>query len=228
MKKFNFVYLTTNLINGKQYVGDHSSNDLSSYKTKNYLGSGRPYLQQALKEYGRKNFKREILEFFNTKEDAYSAQEKYINLYNTLVPNGYNISPTGGHGNRNCWSEESRIKLSLSKKGKTLSNKGRPLTEEHIANLKGKNVGKKHSIEQNLLHNEKIKGVNHPFFGKPRNEETKKKISKSNLGKKPSIETREKMRLAKLGKPSPNKGKTFSAEHRRKLSESAKNRKNRT
>ena len=103
-KKFNFVYLTTNLINGKQYVGDHASNDLDSWKTKNYLGSGH-YLYYAIKKYGRDNFKKEILEQYNTRQEAFDAQEKYINEYNTLVPNGYNISPKGGAG-INCFSEE--------------------------------------------------------------------------------------------------------------------------
>jgi hypothetical protein len=29
MKKYNYVYVTTNLINGAQYVGDHSTNNLN-------------------------------------------------------------------------------------------------------------------------------------------------------------------------------------------------------
>jgi len=70
----HFVYITTNLINGKQYVGDHSTNDLND----GYLGSGRPYLQRALRQYGKQNFKKEILEVFPSKKEAFNAQEKYI------------------------------------------------------------------------------------------------------------------------------------------------------
>jgi group I intron endonuclease len=106
MKNFNFVYITTNLVNGKQYIGDHSSQFLDD----NYLGSGI-YFQRALIEYGKKNFKRDILEFFPTKKEAFEAQEKYINKYNTLSPIGYNISPKGGHGVSGCMSEETKDKF---------------------------------------------------------------------------------------------------------------------
>ena len=109
-KLFNFVYLTTNLINGKQYIGDHSTNDLNCSNTKYYLGGGRPYFKNALKEYRRKNFKKEILEFFPTKKEAFDAQEKYIIQYNTLTPDGYNISPKGGHQNRGGISKETSKK----------------------------------------------------------------------------------------------------------------------
>ena len=83
--KYIFVYITTNLLNGKQYVGDHSTNNLND----GYIGSGYPYFIRAIKEHGKENFKREILEFFDTKEEAFAAQEKYIIQYNTLAPNGY-------------------------------------------------------------------------------------------------------------------------------------------
>jgi hypothetical protein len=52
----NFVYLTTNLLNGKQYVGSHEG-----YENDSYLGSGT-YISRAVKKYGKENFKREILE----------------------------------------------------------------------------------------------------------------------------------------------------------------------
>jgi len=70
-KKFNYVYITTNLINGKQYVGDHSCDNL---KKDNYLGSGKPYFQNAINKYGLKNFKKEILEFFTNSKEANLSQ----------------------------------------------------------------------------------------------------------------------------------------------------------
>jgi group I intron endonuclease len=113
-KKFNIVYITTNLVNGKQYIGDHSTNNLDD----NYLGSGIAIVS-AQKELGKQNFKREILEQFSTKQEAFDAQEKYINLHNTLTPNGYNISPTGGHNVTGCMSEETKNKIRNSLKGRS-------------------------------------------------------------------------------------------------------------
>ena len=106
-KKFNFVFVTTNLINGKQYIGDHATNRLND----KYLGSGRPYFKSALKKYNKENFERKILEFFPTKQQAFDAQEKWIIEYNTLIPNGYNLSPKGGHNVSGCWNIESKKKL---------------------------------------------------------------------------------------------------------------------
>lgn len=63
------VYKTTNLINGKFYVGKDSKND------PNYLGSGL-ILNRSIKKHGRENFKKEILEKCNS-EDHLNEREKY-------------------------------------------------------------------------------------------------------------------------------------------------------
>lgn len=54
--KYHIIYKTTNLINGKIYVGMHSTDNLND----GYLGSGW-ILKQAIKKYGKENFKREVL-----------------------------------------------------------------------------------------------------------------------------------------------------------------------
>ena len=47
--KESFVYITTNLINKKQYVGSHYGN-----KDDSYLGSGY-VLKLSIKKYGKEN-----------------------------------------------------------------------------------------------------------------------------------------------------------------------------
>lgn len=59
----HFIYITTNLVSGKQYVGSHSTCLMDD----GYLGSGHALLR-AIKKYGRSNFEVKVLEFFDTKE----------------------------------------------------------------------------------------------------------------------------------------------------------------
>ena len=53
---YGFIYITTNMINGKKYIGQK----IFDNKFNNYLGSGK-LLKQAIKKYGKKNFYREII-----------------------------------------------------------------------------------------------------------------------------------------------------------------------
>jgi len=207
-KPFNFVYVTTNLLNNKQYIGDHSCNNLEKDY---YLGSGRPYLKNALNEYGKENFKREILEFFPTKQEAFSAQEKYIKEYNTLVPNGYNISPTGGILSSGNHSDETKEKIRvvhLGKKKKKCKWK-KKLSEEHKKKISDFQKGRKKTKEELQKRG-------------PLSEEHKHNISNSSLGKAKPIRTkehRENISKSKLAvKIGPNKKKkVLSEEHKQKM-----------
>lgn len=199
-----FTYITTNLINGKQYVGDHSTNDLND----GYIGSGRPAFDNAKKKYGKQNFKLQILEFFNSKKEAFDAQEKYINEYNTLVPNGYNISPKGGNGVFGCHSEETKQKISNSEKGKIVSEETKlkqslnngSKTEQHKIKNRLSHLGKKQSNETKLKRSISSKGRISGMLGKNQSNEAKLKISKAHKGKIVSDETKKKMSAAKIGK----------------------------
>jgi len=218
MNKFHYVYITTNLINGKQYVGEHSTNTLKN----NYYGSGL-YLKHAINEYGKLNFKLEILEFFDTKENAFNAQEKYINKYNTLIPNGYNISPKGGHNVKGCFSEESKYKIGAG-------NRGNSLIANNFGDRKGKNngmYGKKHSketIEKFKINNTK---QNNPMYGKHLSNITKEKLRNLHLGKTHTEKTKQIIGEKNKGKKRTTEqklnisiklmGRKFSEETKKKM-----------
>jgi len=73
-KKYHYLYKTTNLINEKFYVGMHSTDNLDD----EYLGSGK-YLWNSINKHGKENFKREILEFFENREDLKDREKNYVN-----------------------------------------------------------------------------------------------------------------------------------------------------
>lgn len=83
------VYKTTNIVNNFIYIGVHHTNDDLSFD--GYLGNGvyiyRPTsyekaktkFQQAVKEFGVHNFKRETLAVFDTDVEAYNLEETLVN-----------------------------------------------------------------------------------------------------------------------------------------------------
>lgn len=192
----NFVYLTTNLTNGKQYVGAHNGeiNDA-------YLGSGN-ILYHAIIKYGRKNFKREILEICDTPEESFKLEEKYIKKYNTLSPNGYNISPYGGNLPGSKLNEETKKKISDTRKRKNIKPTKKALEAAHKAS-KGRvqTEEEKEKRRKASLKWHKEKGFSEKNIEKMSNKrkeawedkEYREKISSSLRGHKISVETRKKI-----------------------------------
>lgn len=85
-----FLYKTTNIINNKFYIGVHKTLD----EEDSYLGSGK-YLNESIKFYGKKNFKREILEYFQTEEEAYYKESLVVNTAFLKREDTYNIALGG-------------------------------------------------------------------------------------------------------------------------------------
>lgn len=108
------VYLTENKINGKKYVGKHTSKDLSK---DHYIGSG-VLLLQAIKKYGRKNFTFKVLGKYKNEDEAFEYEKYFVRFYDTLN-NGYNLKD-GGRGGMSGYimSNETREKKRLCFLGK--------------------------------------------------------------------------------------------------------------
>lgn len=89
-----FVYITTNKINGKRYIGKHkgSPND-------NYLGSGKRLIL-AIKKYGKENFERKIVYRAKSNDELDFAEKLFIRAFNAYKsPLFYNIHEGGTGGN---------------------------------------------------------------------------------------------------------------------------------
>jgi hypothetical protein len=88
----HFIYKTTNIMNGKYYIGAHSTNDVND----GYLGSGK-LLRKSIEKYGKENFIREILFYCENIEELYNKESQIISehLDNNMC---YNVKPGGKGG----------------------------------------------------------------------------------------------------------------------------------
>jgi hypothetical protein len=87
-----FIYLTTNLINNKKYIGMCTRDDADSY-----LGSGT-ILKQSIRKYGKENFKRTILETCDDFDALCKAEKYWIEKYNAVDSSDFYNMIDGGHG----------------------------------------------------------------------------------------------------------------------------------
>lgn len=87
-----FFYKTTNKVNGHYYYGVHSTTTIED----GYLGSGR-LLLKAIELYGRENFTREILRYFNTMGEALQYEAQVVTEEVVSRQDCYNMS-VGGYG----------------------------------------------------------------------------------------------------------------------------------
>ena len=236
---YGFIYMTTNKINNKKYIGQKKFD--KEGKWKKYLGSGVAF-RNAVAEYGEENFTREILAYAYSFEELNLLEIEYIKKYNAVNDRMfYNLVEGGGTVTGLKLSKESRLKLS-----KRFSGKGNYFYGKRYFGKENGFYGKHHSEESRLKISESQKGKESTFKGRKHTEEAKKKMSeakkgkslseehKSNIsksqsgenhpmyGKRHSEETKRKMSESKKGKESPRKGVKLSEETKRKLSESKK------
>ena len=87
--EYGFIYVTTNLINGKKYIGKHTTFG------DDYLGSGT-ILKKAIGKYGKENFVRKDIAFAYDHEQLCDLEKYYIDKFKAVTdPNFYNCLPGG-------------------------------------------------------------------------------------------------------------------------------------
>lgn len=156
---YGYVYKTTNLIDGKIYIGRHKSSKFDKW----YYGSGHKILA-AIEQLGRDNFSVDILCWCDSDSELNEMEKKYISQFNSRNPEvGYNIAEGGTKGD---WLDDldpekaaayRSYMSSLSRTG-VCGNKGKHLSEEHRRRIGQSNKGKKHGQEWIKHSSESLKG----------------------------------------------------------------------
>jgi len=212
------IYKILNNINGKFYIGS-TKNFNKRWVSHKYLlrlnKHENKHLQYAWNKYGEEHF--QFIKFQDVKiENLIIWEQHYINtldVYNRNI--GYNLSPTANSTLGFKFSEESKMKMSLAKKGKQSSRKNYKHSEETK-----KKIGENNKISQlGRIHSEgtKIK-MSKWHTNKIVSDETKKKISKYRTGKLLCEETKIKISQKMMG----NKyalGHKHTEETKKKISE---------
>lgn len=217
------IYEIKNKVNGKLYIGQHSSDELGSY-----WGSGK-LIKYAINKYGVENFERTVLERCFTKDEL-NEREKYWIKEKDSIKNGYNLNEGGTGGdnskfinysdewkegqrinNKRYWSslsEEERKERSLKVSGENNGMYGK------IGSWKGKKLPKE-MIQKQLESRRSYEGEGNPNWKCG----VSKKQCKCGKDIAPNNETCSDCRN-RTSENNPFYGKTHTAETKRKLSES--------
>lgn len=179
------IYCTTNLINGRKYIG------LDSKNNSKYLGSGKAF-KLALKKYGKNNFRKDILTHCKNIKDLLIMEEFYIRRLNAVnSKNFYNMAEGGGKiitkpicqynlkGKLlNCWDSISAIENELGFNNSKITavakgNYGRRTAYGYIWRYKQDNFNKYPTTSQWKIYNyqkkllsKQMKGKNNPMYNK--------------------------------------------------------------
>lgn len=169
MERNYCVYIHTNKINGKKYVGltgQERPNDRWHNGTNYYHNR---HFSSAIKKYGWENFEHEIYKSGLTAEEASTLEIMLIQQYKTTDENyGYNLD-FGGSTTRH--SEETKKKMSQSALGRKVS-------EETKEKLRKASIGNKNCL------------------GRKQTEESKQKNREAHIGKTHKLSEQQKINIA--------------------------------
>lgn len=182
---YGYIYKTINLINNKMYIGKHRA---TVFEPNRYIGSG-PILMKAIKKYGKENFKCELIEWCETKQQLDEREQYWIAYFNCQQDSSYYNIAKGGEGGvgrdinnpNSYWNDPLKRQAAIEKSKISLKKYFSEHPEAH-AGANNPNYGKKASEETRLKLSKKFKeseGVKNSkrFTGGHHSQETKEKLS---------------------------------------------------
>ena len=101
------IYKSTNKITGKVYIGQTKNTldkRIKGHLKESKLESNRPFML-SIKKYGVDNFIFETIDSANNLDELNDKEIYWINFYNSVSPNGYNVTG-GGQGKKTKTTEE--------------------------------------------------------------------------------------------------------------------------
>jgi group I intron endonuclease len=140
VKKVLYIYRITNMLNGKKYIGKHSSGNIDN----GYYGSGIA-VKKAIKKYGKSNFTKDVICICQSEKELNEMEIYWINKEGTFL-NGYNMTKGGDGTLGRKQTKESIEKASASRREYYIKN---PKARENIS-----------------LFAKSRTGVKNPFYGK--------------------------------------------------------------
>lgn len=196
------IYQIRNLLNERKYIGSTSSfkkrhsEHLSRLRNNSHCNQ---FLQRDFNKCGEEFFVFEIVELMNLPDDRLSRETFWIGEYYDNQQNCYNICVKANSTLGRKHSEETKRKLSESKKGLPSSMKGRKHSDATKKKMREAQLGEKnHAFGKKVpdeMKNKRVEGLKRSWSeGRHKGMLGKVPWNKGTTGNKLSTETVEKMK----------------------------------
>jgi group I intron endonuclease len=175
-----FIYKAENIINNKIYIGKTVQKlykRISKHYYDAFVNNSQTYFHKSIRKYGKENFKWEIIEECSNSYYLDLAEEWYIKTFNSIAPNGYNLT-LGGDGASYGDLNPQRID---PKYGERNPFYGKKHSKESKLSMSKKRKGTRIGNENTMIINDiDFSGEKNPFYGKKHCKKTKNMIGNAN------------------------------------------------
>ena len=182
------IYLVTNLVNGKQYVGQTKHGHTKGrWKEHNVIREDyNTIFHNAIKKYGTENFSVEVVEDNISDEDIDQREIYYIDFYNTFHANGHGYNMTKGGrgmlGYRPTKKTKQKVKKSTIETWKRMKKEDPERYAQLCLNrslaLKGLPKSEQHRQTLSVIASQRV-GEKNSFYGKHFSDQSKEKLRES-------------------------------------------------